>query len=74
MHMRGRWFMKSVVGVMWVTGMAFLIKAVWHWQHAIIAEKATKGIDEKLKESKAALDKAFTYAQSVFDRIKSRVQ
>jgi hypothetical protein len=35
-------------------------------------EKVGKGVDEKLKESKAALDKAAARVQSVFDHIKNR--
>jgi len=37
-------------------------------------EKAGKGIDERLKESTAALDKATTHVQSVFEHIKNRAK
>jgi hypothetical protein len=60
------------VVVMGVVGILLMVKASRHMHHAGMCEKAGKGIDERLTESKAALDKATAHVQSVFENIKNR--
>lgn len=52
-------------------GILLMVKAARHGHHAGIGEKTGRGIDEGLRESKAALDKATAHVQSVFEHIKS---
>ncbi len=40
------------------------------WYHRAFYEKARKGLNEKLKDSKIALDAAFARVQSAFEKIK----
>jgi hypothetical protein len=53
-------------------GIILMVKAARHWHHPGKCEKVGKNIDERLKESKAALDKATAHVQSVYDHIKNR--
>ena len=62
----------SGAGAMGVVGIAFMVKVLRPRHPAGMYEKVGKGIDERLKESKTALDKATTHVQSVFDHIRNR--
>jgi hypothetical protein len=55
-----------------IIGALLLVKMTRHRNLTGMCEKAGKGIDERLKESKAALDTAAAHIQSVFDHIKNR--
>ncbi len=61
--------MISAVEAMTVFVIVLAIKAVRHQHHSCKCEKTGIGIDERLKESKAALDKAAAHVQSVFEHI-----
>jgi hypothetical protein len=60
------------VGAIGTVGALFAVKIARRRRHAGMYEKAGKGIDEKLKESKESLDRATSRIQSVFDRIRNR--
>jgi hypothetical protein len=60
----------SAIGAMGIAGIAFMVKALRPRHVAGMYEKVGRGIDERLKESKTALDKAAAHVQSVFDHIK----
>ena len=62
----------SGVGVIWVVGILLMVKAVRPRTPAGRYEKVGKGIDERLSESMAALNKATAQVQSVFEHIKNR--
>lgn len=62
----------SAVEAMTVFVILLTIKAVLHGHHTGRGEKAGIGIDDRLKESKAALDKAVAHVQDVFEHIKNR--
>ncbi len=62
------WF----VGTIGVVGILLLIKAARYRHHADRYEKVVKDIDERLRESKVALDKATTCFHSIFEYIKNR--
>jgi hypothetical protein len=66
-----KYLMLSGVGAMGVVGTMLIVRAARHRRHTGICEKAGKDIDERLKESKAALDKATAHVQSVFEHIKN---
>jgi hypothetical protein len=53
-------------------GLMLIVKAAQHRQHTGMYEKVGKGIDDRLKESKEALEKATAHVQSVFEHIKHR--
>jgi hypothetical protein len=55
-----------------IGGMVLIAKALWHQDHTSIYEKVGKGIDERLKESKEALERASVRVQSAFEHIKTR--
>ena len=55
----------------WV-GTLLIVKAVRPKRPTGTYEKIGKGIDEKLNESKAALDNATAQVHSVFEQIKNR--
>ncbi len=55
-------------------GSMLIFKAMRRRHHMRMYEKVGKGIDDKLKESMAALDKATAHVQAVFEHIKSRKQ
>lgn len=56
-------------GLIGVVGILLLVKTWKH--HAGLYEKVGKGIDEKMRESKAALERASAHVQQVFEHIKS---
>jgi hypothetical protein len=66
--------MKSLVlcgaGAMGI-GILLIVNAARHCRHHGGCESVGINIDERLNESKAALDKATALVQSVFDRIKN---
>jgi hypothetical protein len=62
----------SGVGVMWIVGILLMVKTAQTRRHAGMYEKVGKGIDERLSESMAALNKATAQVQSVFEHIKNR--
>lgn len=64
----------SGAGVIGAAGLLLIVKAARHRHHMSMYEKVGKGIDEKLKESMAALDKATAHVQTVFEHMKSRKQ
>jgi hypothetical protein len=53
-------------------GAVLLVKALRHRHQTGPCEKLGKSIDERLKESKLALDKATMQVQNVFEHIKNR--
>ena len=54
--------------------MMLMFTAMRHRHHAGACEKAGSGIDEKLKESKTALEKAAAHLQGLLEHIKNRKQ
>jgi hypothetical protein len=60
------------VVAMGVVGILLMANAARHRRHAGMCEKAGKGIDERLSESKTALEKATAHVQGVFEHIKNR--
>jgi hypothetical protein len=64
----------SGVGAIGAFGALLIFKAMGHQHHVSMYEKVGKGIDEKLKESMAALEKATAHVQTVFQHMKSRTQ
>jgi hypothetical protein len=62
----------SGVGALGVGILLIMSKAARHRHCSGSCEKGEKSFGEKLKESKAALDRATAHVQSVFDRIKNR--
>ena len=62
----------SGVGVAWVVGILLMVKTAQIRRHMGMYEKVGKGIDERLSESMAALNKATAQVQSVFEHIKNR--
>ena len=60
------------MGVIGVIGVLLMSKTRQHAHHTGMYEKAGQGIDEKLMESKVALDKASAHVQSVFEHMKNR--
>jgi hypothetical protein len=62
--------MLSGVGALGATGILLIVNAAQNRRHVGMYEKAGKDIDEKLKDSKAILDKATARIQSIFDHIK----
>jgi hypothetical protein len=62
----------SGVGAMGVVGIILMAKAARHPHNTGRYEKVGKGIDQRLRESKAALDKATAHVQSVFEHITNR--
>ncbi|MCU0608553.1 MAG: hypothetical protein MUF22_02140 [Chitinispirillaceae bacterium] len=63
-----KWLMILGAGVLGTACILLLFKTKCH--HRGVYEKVGKGIDEKIKESKTALDKAAGHIQSVFDHAK----
>ena len=59
----------SGMGAMWIVGILLMVRVTRSRHNAGMYEKARKEIDERLRESKAALDKATAYVQSVFKHI-----
>lgn len=62
----------SRVGAIGVIAVLFMAMASRHRHHTGRCEKAGRDIDERLKESKAALDKAIAHVQSAYEHIKNR--
>ena len=64
----------SVIGAAGVICVELLLtaKIAGRRRESGACEKLGKGIDERLKESKAALEKATAHVQSVFEHIKDR--
>jgi hypothetical protein len=60
------------MGVTGWFGILLMVKAVRSKRHTGMYEKVGKGIDERLSESKAALNKATAHVQSIFEQIKNR--
>ena len=60
------------LGLVAVIGTIILVKATRCGHHAGVCEKMGKGIDERLMESKNALEKATDHIQTVFEHIKNR--
>lgn len=56
----------GIIGI----GILLMIKAT-HRHETGLCENVGKNIDEKMRESKDALDKASAHVQSVFEQIKS---
>jgi hypothetical protein len=67
-----KYLMISGVCAMGVVGIILMVKAARHRHHTGRYEKVGKGIDQSLRESKAALDKATAHVQSVFEHITNR--
>jgi hypothetical protein len=60
-------------GVLGIFGVLVMAKILLHrHHHAKTDKKEGIGLSERLKESKAALEKATARVQSAFDRIKNR--
>jgi hypothetical protein len=59
------------VGAMGAVGVLLIVKAARHRHHMSMYEKVGKGVNEKLKESMAALDKATAHVQTVFEHMKN---
>lgn len=72
MNIMRKCLLLSGVGAVGAVGALFAVKIARHRHHAGMYERAGKGIDEKLKESKESLDKATSRVQSIFDHIKNR--
>lgn len=62
----------SGLAVLGVAGIALFVKTAQHLRHAGVYEKVGHGIDEKLKESIASLNRATDHVQTVFDHIKNK--
>ena len=60
----------SCLGVTGIVGLLF-IKIAWHNHNGTVCEKAGKSLDNTLKESVSALDKATTQVKGVFEHIKN---
>jgi hypothetical protein len=63
----------SGLGAMGIVAIIIMVKTARHRPTGTY-EKVGKGIDEKLKESKEALDKATAHVHNVFEHIKGRKQ
>jgi hypothetical protein len=57
-------------GALGIISIVLFVKHLLHHHDALKLEAAGKGIDEKLRESLAALDKATANVQQVFENIK----
>jgi hypothetical protein len=62
------------VGAVGVVGILLIVKFARHWHQAGMYGKVGKGIEERLKESKEALDNATSHVQRVFEQIKGQKQ
>lgn len=60
------------VVAMGVVGILLIVNSVRHRKPAGMCEKVGEGIDESVRESKAALEKATVHVQKVFEHIKNR--
>lgn len=65
-------FMISAVEALTVLIVLLVTRAVRRRHFSGIFEKTGSGIDERLKESKVALEKAAARVQSVFEHIRNR--
>lgn len=61
----------SGLGALGAAGVLLIVKATRHRHHMSMYEKVGKGVNEKLKESMAALDKATAHVQTVFEHMKN---
>jgi hypothetical protein len=62
----------SGIGAMWIVGILLMVKPSHSKRHIGKYEKVGEGIDERLIEARATLDKATAQVRSVFEYIKSR--
>jgi hypothetical protein len=60
------------INAMGVIGILLMIKAAKSRHQRGTYEKVGKGLDERLNESKAALDKATAQVLNIFEHIKNR--
>ena len=61
----------KVLSCLAVTGIVGLLFIKWHNHHGAACGKAGKDLDNTLKESMSALDKATTQVKGVFEHIKN---
>ena len=69
MDARGKCLAASCLGVTGILGLLFL-NAAWCRRHMATCQKTGKGLDDTLKESLSALDKATSQVKSVFEHLK----
>jgi len=62
----------SGAGILGVVGIMLMVKGTRHRHQTGRYEKVGTDIDEKLRESREAFDKATAHVQSVFEHIKNR--
>jgi hypothetical protein len=66
-----RYLGMSVLAAMGIAALVLFVKYTTGGRPSGMYEKVGKGIDEGLKESKVALDKATAHVQSVFEHVKN---
>ncbi len=66
-----KYAMLCTAGIMGAIGLIIVIKSARPEHRMGLAEKMGKGIDERLRESKDALDTATARVQSIFETIKN---
>jgi len=64
--------MLTGAGVLGIVSVVLLVKSTQCRHHSGLCEKVGKGFDERLHESKEALDKASSHVQSILESIKNK--
>ena len=70
MNCKHKWLMVTGAGVMALAGMALMMKSTKECPG--VCDKVRKGIEESLRESKGARDKATAHVLNIFEHIKNR--